>query len=76
MTASTNPREDFQLNQKFMYYDYFSYKNNFDKIFLYSDKTLKSKRVSTINEPSNINQLFLSIYMSDFVDFKQKKGRP
>ena len=41
-------------------YSYFSYKNNFDKIFLYSDKTLKLKRVGTINEPSNIS--FLHFY--------------
>ena len=34
-----------QLNQKIIDYNYFSYKNNFDKIFLHSDKTLKSKRV-------------------------------
>ena len=35
---------DFQLNQKiYLLYYYSSYKNNFDKIFLYSDRILKSK---------------------------------
>ena len=39
---STSPDEDFQLIQKIIYYNYFSHKNNFDKISLYSDKTWKS----------------------------------
>ena len=30
--------------KKIIYYNYFLHKTNFDKIFLYSDKTLKSKR--------------------------------
>ena len=52
--TSTNLDEDFQLNQKFMLLLFDKLKNNFDKIFLFSDKTLLSKRIGRINESPNI----------------------
>ena len=54
--------------KKFICYNYFSHKNNFDKIFLYSDKTLKSKRVGAINEPPNISFFrFTSFYIYIYI---------
>ena len=38
LAKSTNPDENFQLNKQFIYNNYFSYKNSFHKIFLYSEK--------------------------------------
>ena len=42
IATSTKPDENFQLNEKLSII-IISHKNNFDKIVLYSDKTLKSK---------------------------------
>ena len=44
IATSTSPDDDFE-SKKFIHYKYFSYKNNFDKIFLDSDRILKSKCV-------------------------------
>ena len=50
IARSTSPDEDFQLNQKFLYHNYFSYKNNFDKIILHSkdwsQNTLTNKQTT------------------------------
>ena len=51
--TSTSPDKDFELDKKKLSVLIISYtKNNFDEIFSYSDKTLKSKR--TLKKPSNI----------------------
>ena len=52
ITTFTSLDNDFRPHQKIICYNYFSSKNSdsFDKIFLYTNKTSKSKRVGTINE--------------------------
>ena len=59
-------------NKKKLSVIYFSYKkNNLDKIFLYSDKTLNLKRIGTINEPPSIYLSFIfTVFANGPGDFK------
>ena len=66
---STSPGEDFLLNQKFINHNYFSYKNNSNKIFLYSHKRLKSKRVGKLTNHQTYNFLLFYLFYVNSVGF-------